>query len=170
MRLLSKVLDAVLVTDYLFIGLCAVCLLPGLMGYRLIYATGSSMEPAIHDGSLTCINMNEKDFQVGDVVAYRDFTEERVLHRIIKIDPDGLYVIKGDANEEADFFPVRPNQIEGKLVFAVPYLGYCFSNFKWLYFAVLIIVIVITFVQWKREPAGDLDEKENDGGGTVTEQ
>ena len=159
MRLLSKVLDAVLVTDYLFIGFCAVCLLPGLMGYRLIYATGSSMEPAIHDGSLICINMNEKDFQVGDVVAYRDFTEERVLHRIIEIDPDGLYVIKGDANEVADFFHVRPNQIEGKLVFAVPYLGYCFSNFKWLYFAVLVIVIVITFIQWKRESAGDADEE-----------
>ena len=157
MRLLSKVLDAVLVTDYLFIGFCAVCLLPGLMGYRLIYATGSSMEPAIHDGSLTCINMNEKDFQVGDVVAYRDFMEERVLHRIIEIDPDGLYVIKGDANEAADFFHVRPNQIEGKLVFAVPYLGYCIIHFKWLYCAVLVIVTVITFIQWKREPAGDLE-------------
>ena len=61
--------------------------------------------------------------RVGDILIYRksgsDFT---IVHRLIETNND-FYITKGDNNNVADP-PVAKNYVVGKVVFAVPILGY----------------------------------------------
>lgn len=61
--------------------------------------------------------------RIGDVLIYRrpgsDFT---IVHRLVKTEKD-FYVTKGDNNIQPDQ-PVAKQYVVGKVVFAVPILGY----------------------------------------------
>ena len=61
--------------------------------------------------------------RTGDILIYRksgsDFT---IVHRLIETN-DGFYITKGENNNVADP-PVAKNYVVGKVVFAVPILGY----------------------------------------------
>ena len=73
--------------------------LGGSTGYTLI--VGSSMEPKLHKGDLVLVR-KASDYGVGDLVAYKSRTIDRVLlHRIIALKGAG-YVTKGDSNGFTD--------------------------------------------------------------------
>ena len=61
--------------------------------------------------------------RIGDIMIYNrlgsDFT---VVHRLVQINPDN-YIVKGDNNRVADP-PVAKEFVVGKVVLAVPLLGY----------------------------------------------
>jgi len=67
-----------------------------------------------------------------DVIAERDIIvfqqgEMRVIHRVIDIEGSGgsrQFITKGDANDSPDMDPVSPAQVKGKVMFAVPKLGW----------------------------------------------
>ena len=66
------------------------------------------------------------DVNVGDIIEYRkeDFT---VIHRIIeKTQRSGEYyfVTKGDNNKTRDRDEVREDQLIGKVIFKIRYVGY----------------------------------------------
>lgn len=99
----------------------------------LVFATGTelpivsvvsdSMEPVLHRGDLLFV-VNEPALEVGDIVIYRradsGFT---IVHRIIEIKENNIYIIKGDNNPGPDP-PVKREQILGKVVAGAPLLGY----------------------------------------------
>ncbi len=72
--------------------------------------------------------------RVGDVVLYKMPNRQRVLHRLIAIEAgeDGgrQFIFKGDNNNAADLYPVRDEQIVGRLVFDVPKLGWIPLKFQ----------------------------------------
>ena len=63
----------------------------------------------------------------GDIVVFRDWqTGEHICHRVkrvVKSGDDLFYITKGDANRFSDPFPVNLEEITGKVVLGVPYLG-----------------------------------------------
>lgn len=66
--------------------------------------------------------VNQKP-NVGDVVIYEKPSQGiSIVHRLVAV-RDGEYIIKGDNNFVADA-PVSPNQFVGKVILAVPLLGY----------------------------------------------
>jgi signal peptidase I len=71
--------------------------------------------------------MNDGSFAVGDVIVY-DIQSQKVpiIHRIVKVNEDGTFQTKGDHNSGQNPYEraVSQNQIRGKVVFLVPYLGY----------------------------------------------
>ncbi|MDO4518931.1 MAG: signal peptidase I [Eubacteriales bacterium] len=103
----------------------------------LIVLSGS-MEPKIPTGSVICLHKNVQKFNIGDVVTYEcgtpvndqysDFSHtEFVTHRIcdvIEKDKKSYFRTKGDANKDPDGILITPNEIQGKVLFAIPYLGY----------------------------------------------
>lgn len=98
---------------------------------RVLVVLSSSMEPLMHPGDLVIVKKS-RDIKVGDVVAFSDPTGKRELlitHRIIELGEGGIKT-KGDAVEEPDFFSLTPEEIYGKLVFGIPYMGYFFHEFK----------------------------------------
>ncbi len=61
--------------------------------------------------------------RVGDILIYRKFGSDfTIVHRLVKIERDG-YIVKGDNNEVPDPLVARQHVV-GKVVFAVPVLGY----------------------------------------------
>ena len=87
-----------------------------------------SMEPAIPTGSLVLVKAEER-YQTDDVITFttRGVSDVPTTHRVVRDAlqaGDLVYYTKGDANNDIDPEPVRPENIIGKVVFSVPYLGY----------------------------------------------
>ena len=89
----------------------------------IVSVVSESMEPVLHRGDLVFV-IAPRDLQVNDVVIYqREGSAFTIIHRIIEKKEDG-YIIKGDNNPRPDSGTIAQNQINGKVLFAVPLLGY----------------------------------------------
>lgn len=113
----------------------AFIVLPKIMGWVPLTVLTGSMRPHIPPGSEIVVARVETPAQidalrVGDVVSYMPYPDDPMLitHRIVAIavqaDGQRVFTIKGDANPSADPNPVTPQQIRGKLLYHVPWLGY----------------------------------------------
>lgn len=128
-----------------------------LGNYRLLVVQSGSMEPAIHTGAVVLVEP-QAGYQPGDIVTYQPKlrSQQTITHRIQQqAQKNGqlVYITKGDANEDVDFAPVKRQQIIGKVMVNVPYLGYAIAAAKTkLGFIFLIIapVLIIVFDQSKR--------------------
>jgi signal peptidase I len=99
-------------------------LAPRQLGGRASYVTttGTSMEPVLREGDLAVVYRNA-EYQVGDVVAYRNpDIHQVVLHRIVAVD-GGRFVLQGDNNSWLDAYRPAPEQILGEMAFHVPGVG-----------------------------------------------
>lgn len=97
--------------------------LGGNTDYISVY--GESMVPTMENGALAVLKQ-DTNYEISDIVAYR-FTElgvnKIIIHRIIATTEDS-FILKGDNNRSKDPEPVKTDQIIGKLLFQVPYVGY----------------------------------------------
>lgn len=99
----------------------------GLFNVKPTAILSGSMEPNIKTGDMVIVmRCNINDISIDDIIEFK--TENfNVVHRVIKIinnDSGKGLITKGDANKEEDHFIVRSNQIVGKVIFTVPYIGY----------------------------------------------
>jgi len=105
---------------------------PRPFGYPTFVVRSGSMSPVIPTGSVAVAkNVSADSLRVGDVVAFRpaDAAVEGplLIHRIISIEEqDGQRVFrtKGDANGSPDPWELHLDGTGGKVVLAVPYVGY----------------------------------------------
>lgn len=131
-----------------------------LVGVRLVgintYAVLSgSMEPTYKTGSLIYVkSIDVKELEVGDPITFMLDENTIATHRIIEIIPDEQedvlrFLTKGDANDTPDGAPVHENNIIGKPIFSIPYLGYfanAVQNPPGLYIAIGIAVMLLILV------------------------
>ena len=112
--------------------LLAVLLAVLLVGVRLVglqayVVMSGSMEPVYPTGSLLYVrDADPEEIEVGDPITFV-MNEELTIatHRVIRIDEtNGCFYTKGDANEAADGAPVYYENLLGRPVFCIPYLGY----------------------------------------------
>jgi signal peptidase len=90
--------------------------------YEPVY-TGS-MEPAIPVGSIVVIKpVGTETLKTGDIICFKLSEPTSITHRIINITNEG-FTTKGDANEDPDQWTVKKENVIGKLVFTIPYIGY----------------------------------------------
>jgi len=98
----------------------------GLFGVKLSLVSGHSMSPAFGTGDIVMVrDTDPADLKVGGVIRYR-VGDIAVMHRIIQISKgaDGpVFITKGDSNNKADD-PVVAGQIEGKIAFVIPKIGW----------------------------------------------
>ena len=72
--------------------------------------SGSSMAPfLVHERDSIIFSKPDRELRRGDMVFYQRDTGQYVMHRILKVKPEGLYII-GDAQTEVEG-PVRPEQV-----------------------------------------------------------
>lgn len=78
---------------------------PSIFGFRPMFIVSESMEPTIHKYQFVlAVTVDKDDLKVGDIVGYQAPKDENalfqklVVHRIIGINDDGTYILKGDAN------------------------------------------------------------------------
>lgn len=99
-----------------------------LFGFEIYTVLSGSMEPEYHTGALIYVRATDPEtLEVGDVITFRIGGGTVATHRIIEIVEDDNHIgyrTKGDANDVADGSLVAPENIIGKPVFTVSYLGY----------------------------------------------
>jgi len=150
-----------------------------LFGLDVLVVQSGSMEPEYPTGSLVYIlDVDAAELEVGDVVTFRMSSDIRGTHRIIELVPDEndpakiWFRTKGDANDHADSGLLQEEDILGKAVFCIPWLGYLISyiqNPPGMYVAIAVgcTILLLTFLpdilfeEEKKE--ADEAEKEEDG-------
>lgn len=141
------------------VAVCAI-LLAGirLAGFKPYAVLSGSMEPEYPVGSLLFVKkVDTLSLKVGDDITFLLDEDTLATHRIIEVIPDGedssvvRFRTKGIANEYADGGLVHSENVIGKPVFCIPYIGYFSSyiqNPPGIYIAVTggIIILLLVFL------------------------
>lgn len=99
----------------------------GLFPVKPIAIASASMINELHIGDVAIIKKcKPDDIKVGDIIQYQmdGFT---VVHRVIEmkmVDGEFVFTTKGDNNKQQDSEPVKQDQLLGKCILKVKYLGY----------------------------------------------
>lgn len=97
-------------------------------GFRWYQILTDSMSPEIRSGDIVIVRMT-KDINEGDIITFNPVKGKKntyLTHRVAekyRLNDETLYKTKGDANKHSDISPVSADQIIGKVVFKIPYLG-----------------------------------------------
>jgi signal peptidase len=120
---------AVLAAAVVALALAAV-VVPRLLGAVPLAVLTGSMEPAISPGDLVVSRpVDAADLTIGDVVTFQPVSDDPMLitHRVvgIQLGGDGVATIttQGDANGGVDD-PIEPEQVMGRVIYTLPYLGH----------------------------------------------
>lgn len=94
--------------------------LSAVLGYAGVTVLSGSMEPAISAGDLLVVHQ-EKDYQPGDIISFWS-DGMLVTHRIVGGTEEGR-ITQGDFNNTPDTELVLDEQIAGRVVWRIPWLG-----------------------------------------------
>jgi signal peptidase len=108
-----------------------VCLLvPKILGAVPLAILSGSMAPTMPPGALAVVRpVDVTHVRIGDVLTYQAQPDDPTLvtHRVVAVSRDAhggvSLILQGDANGAPDDHPVRPEQVLGSVVYAVPYFG-----------------------------------------------
>jgi signal peptidase I len=104
---------------------------PAQLGGTVTYVSthGQSMEPKMHQGDLVLVRAAD-DYRVGDVIAYRSKSLDRIiLHRIIRSDGD-RFVTQGDNNDWIDSDEPTIDDVVGKMWLKAGGIGSIAQNLR----------------------------------------
>ena len=133
------------------IAFLLIALFPIKGNYQIKIVQSGSMEPSIKTGSIVVIKPSA-NYAVGDIITFGKDTKKDIptTHRIVSsraVEGVIVFTTKGDANEDLDTNEIRQNDIHGKVIFDVPFLGYIIDMArKPLGFAILIILPAIIVI------------------------
>jgi len=104
-----------------------VMLISGEFRYRSIIIATESMTGEINKGdAIVYEEYDEQYIKEEDVIVFLK-NKSRIVHRVVymeRIDGVTRYYTKGDANEDMDVGYITDADIEGVVLFKVPYIGY----------------------------------------------
>ena len=118
------------VTDlaYTIIIVFVVCLASGKMRYSIISIGSGSMSPTFNKGDAVVLDQKpaKNNIKKQDIIVFENHGK-LTIHRIIRIEEknnETYYYTKGDANNVEDNVELTYEDVKGKLLFIVPYVGY----------------------------------------------
>lgn len=122
--------------------------LPG--NYKLLVVESGSMQPAISQGSVIVIKQQD-NYSKNDVITALDspVSKVSVTHRIVGITNTGkftIYTTKGDANQTADTETRLKQNVIGKVLFSIPFVGFFVNFAKTKEGLILLVVVPVTLI------------------------
>ena len=154
---MAKVINTVstiLVTLVVILALLLVA--PRFFGIDTYVVISGSMEPEFKTGGLiyTTKKVDPANIEIGDAITFKMSESTIATHRVIDIvDDNGVpkFQTKGDANEAPDANLVPYENVIGRALFDIPYLGRVanyIQNPPGLYFAAAggVILILLVFM------------------------
>ena len=143
-----------------------IMLLGIISGIRPCSVISGSMEPNLPTWSLCFIDtrISYDEIQTGDIVVYNRRSDDvSIIHRVIEISPEGM-ITKGDANSVSDGLSVGRDNLYGKSLFHIPYLGYLgrFAQKRIVKISIIIclLVLLITDIVTSRK-TGNIEESKH---------
>ena len=142
----QKIFDFFSFLLIIFIFLVALLFLGSKMplpkNYQIFTVMSGSMEPAIKIGSIVLVKP-KNDYQIGEIVTFKK-RDHPITHRIVEKEIIGgrvFFTTKGDANKNPDPQKIQKNEILGRVIFSLPFLGY-FVNFVRKPFGFLVTILI----------------------------
>ena len=140
--------------------LIVISIIPVPGNFKVLTVLSGSMEPAIKTGSVVFVKpahstgSGQADYKIGDIITFGDQegSEALTTHRIVEIEiEDGktLYTVKGDANNAADTRKVPSENVVGKTLFSIPFLGYLLNFAKQPIGFILLIWVPAIIIIWE---------------------
>ena len=138
------------------------CRVAGMGMYAVL---SGSMEPDYHVGSLIVVKpASAAELSEGDVITFTSGERTVVTHRITEVTEDGetpgvrYFRTKGDANDTEDAGLVHENNVIGRPVIKLPYLGYLLIHVQnppgmYIAIAVLAWLLLISLIFGKMKTA-----------------
>ncbi len=129
--------------------------IPRFFGYEIYHVLTDSMEPSISTGSIIYVQpVDFNQLKVGDVISYNAKHKSVVTHRIVDIKNSSI-TTKGDHNQEVDMQQVKEMQVNGKVIYSIPLLGYISSLFNksstvFIQFVLLFVIIIMWTYCYKK--------------------
>jgi len=114
----------------LVVGLAAVVVLPGMLGYHSLTVLSGSMEPTVHVGDVVVErSISPLDARIGDIVTFREPGDQHILitHRVraIHVAAGNVYfTTKGDANNTVERWTVPMGGSIGLVLYHIRRLGF----------------------------------------------
>ena len=149
MSLISKLFKIIYYLFFAFVIVIGILLIVSVFpitgNFKFLIVQSGSMEPTIKLGSVLMVKP-AKDYKIGDIITFKNpkKPKELISHRIVNIENSEnkiFYTTKGDANEDPDTEKVAKDEVFGKVLFSVPYLGYAVDFAKKpIGFALIIII------------------------------
>ena len=142
-----------------------------VVGFTPYVVLSGSMEPTYHVGSMIYVkDVEPADIQVGDPITFRISDGMVATHRVVAIYEDGTFQTQGDANDAPDGAPVTPENLVGKPVFSIPYLGYVsdwIMHPPGIYLAgtAVVVLIILMFLPGILRKAEEADRREAEKSG-----
>lgn len=108
------------------VAVLAPAVIPRAFGFQVYEVISGSMAPDIPTGSLVYVQRAEPEqIQEGDVIAFDGGGGALITHRVVENRTlMGEFVTKGDANDRQDPNPAPYDQLKGKVVGSIPWLGW----------------------------------------------
>lgn len=130
-----------------------------IFGYKSYVIKTNSMEPTINVNDVVLTkHVKQEKINVGDVITFLK-DGEVITHRITKIDNgDNIqYTTKGDNNNIEDTFKITYEDIEGKHILTIPYLGKIIGILenKIIFLIILLIILIFLFMQLQSQEKKD---------------
>ncbi len=91
-----------------------------ILGYTFFEVGTGSMADTIEIGDVVVVKIT-KDAQENDIIVYQE-EDNFITHRLVKINENGEWITKGDANNTEDS-PIQETQVLGKVTQIIPELG-----------------------------------------------
>ena len=117
--------------------------IPNWFGYTPYVVKTDSMQPILKPGTVIYIDVNDQNFQEGDIITFNK-SGVLITHRVISIKGNQV-ITKGDNNIENDKFEVYESDIIGKYIFSVPIIGFLIKNITK---GIEYVLFVMTLCAW----------------------
>lgn len=103
---------------------------------------GSSMTPFLHHGDTVYLNPVDAPPKRGDIVLYTRPGGQYILHRIVKVNPDGSYIMLGDAQTQRE--RIESSEAIHGIVVSARHLGRQLTpaSFRWRFFEKIWLHVV----------------------------
>jgi signal peptidase len=106
----------------------AATILPIPGNIKIFTVMSGSMEPTIKIGGIVVVKPT-LNYKVGDIISFSaDINvKSSITHRVTAINQKGsqtIYTVKGDANDVPDSNPVKKENVIGRVLFTIPWIGY----------------------------------------------
>lgn len=121
-----------------------------ILGCKAYIIRTNSMEPEINIGDVVIVQkVKEEKLKIGDVITF-DKETKVITHRIIEIEEkngSNNYITKGDNNNMEDSEKIVYENIEGKKLITIPYLGslIMFLENRIVFLIIILILLILYF-------------------------
>ena len=155
-KVLKIILGIILIILLYNIILVGISMIDGnkfsLFGYSAYIITSDSMAPEINKGDVVITRkIEEEEIKVNDTITFLE-EGQNITHRVIEIkEIDGKkeFITKGDNNEIEDSKSVIYENIKGKVIFKIPFLGNIILFMKDQIILLIIVLIILLVCLYK---------------------